>query len=127
MKDNKSPGIDDLTSDIIKAGGEEAVVQFTKLYNQILQSKIKKIPQRWKEAKIIRTQKGRQSGHQELTTYKPAFSCVQDIHKNNPKQTERYLGSKSTSGASRIQRELLNNRPFTSSKSTYRKIKGIAT
>ena len=51
MKDNKAPGIDDISSDVYKEGGTEVIEQLTGLYNQIL--KEKKLPQSWKEAKII--------------------------------------------------------------------------
>ena len=51
MKDNKAPGNDELTSDIIKQGGEEVIQQLVKLFNQILI--LQKIPKAWKEAKII--------------------------------------------------------------------------
>ena len=33
MKDNKAPGTDDITSDIIKIGDEVIAKEFTKLYN----------------------------------------------------------------------------------------------
>lgn len=51
MKKSKAPGIDELTSDILKEGGKATVVQLAGLYNQILTEK--KIPTSWKEAKII--------------------------------------------------------------------------
>ena len=53
MKDNKAQGNDDLSrlSDIFKVGGEEINKQLVKLYNHILNEK--KIPVKWKEAKII--------------------------------------------------------------------------
>ena len=36
---SKAPGIDKLTSDVIKTGGDEAVYQLTKVYNKNLQSR----------------------------------------------------------------------------------------
>ena len=51
MKNNKAPGIDDITSDIIKIGGVGITMELTKLYNQIMEEK--RIPVWWKEAKII--------------------------------------------------------------------------
>ena len=51
MKNNKAPGIDNFTSDIMILGGKESVKQITKEFNQIL--KTKKIPIEWKEAKMI--------------------------------------------------------------------------
>ena len=50
MKNNKAPGIDKLTSDIMILGGEESVKQLTKKFNQILETK--NIPAEWKEAKM---------------------------------------------------------------------------
>ena len=48
MKDNKAPGTDDITSDIIKIGGRETIRELTKLYNQILDER--RILSCWKEA-----------------------------------------------------------------------------
>ena len=43
MENNKAPGIDNLTSDIMKLGGEESVKQLTNIFNQII--RLKKRPQ----------------------------------------------------------------------------------
>ena len=51
MKNSKAPGLDGLTSEMIKLGGEQIIKEITELFNKILQSK--KIPSKWKEAKII--------------------------------------------------------------------------
>ena len=51
MKKKKAPGNDQLTTDIIKIGGEEALKQITKIFNAILEQR--KIPNEWKEAKMI--------------------------------------------------------------------------
>ena len=51
MKKNKSPGNDQLTSDMIRLGGSEALKQVTTIFNNILLTQ--KIPHEWKEAKII--------------------------------------------------------------------------
>ncbi|XP_072051799.1 uncharacterized protein [Amphiura filiformis] len=51
MKDSKAPGTDDITSDIIKIGGEGITQHLVGLYNQILDEK--RIPVCWKEAKVI--------------------------------------------------------------------------
>ena len=51
MKNNKAPGIDNLTSDTMILRGEESVKQLTKIIHQILETK--KIPAEWKEAKMI--------------------------------------------------------------------------
>ena len=50
MKNNKAPGIDNLTSYITILGGEESVKQITNMVNQILGTKK---PVEWKEAKMI--------------------------------------------------------------------------
>ena len=39
MKNNKAPGIDNLTSDIMILRGEQSVKQLTKFFNQILETK----------------------------------------------------------------------------------------
>ena len=51
MKNNKAPGIDILTSDVMILGGEESVTQKTKSFNHMLETK--KILVEWKEAKMI--------------------------------------------------------------------------
>ena len=48
IKNNKAPGIDNLTSGVIKHGGDESVTQITAIFNQIL--KTKKIPVEWKDS-----------------------------------------------------------------------------
>ena len=50
MKNDKAPGIDNLTSNIMIPGGDESVKQVT-IFNQILETG--KIPAEWKEAKMI--------------------------------------------------------------------------
>ena len=51
MKNNRSPGTDNLTSDIMISGKDESDKQIARTFNQILQTK--KIPVEWKEAKMI--------------------------------------------------------------------------
>ena len=51
MKQNKAPVNDQLTSDIIKLGGNETLTQITKIFNTILKNK--KFPTKLKEAKLI--------------------------------------------------------------------------
>ena len=47
MKKNKAPGNDYLTSDIIRLGGEEAILQVVNIFNEILRTrKIPKYEQR---------------------------------------------------------------------------------
>ena len=50
MKNNKAPGIDNLTSDMM-LGREESVKQITAILDQILETK--KMPVEWKETKMI--------------------------------------------------------------------------
>ena len=61
MKNDKAPGIDNLTSDIMILEGEESVKQITKLFDQILETR--KIPAEWKEAKMIYYTKRRRERH----------------------------------------------------------------
>ncbi|GFS20104.1 endonuclease-reverse transcriptase [Elysia marginata] len=51
MRKNKSPGPDDITSDVLLIAGEPALDYLTKCLNEIL--KTGKIPTSWEEAKII--------------------------------------------------------------------------
>ena len=67
MKNNKAPGIDNLTSDIMILGGEESVKQLTKNFNQILETK--KIPAEWKEAKMIILHK--KGDMRDIKNYRP--------------------------------------------------------
>ncbi len=38
MKDHKAPGIDEITSDMLKQGGKEILQQLTLLFNQIFEA-----------------------------------------------------------------------------------------
>ena len=67
MKDNKAPGNDDLSSDIFKISGNEINKQLVKLYNHILSEK--KIPVKWKEAKIILLHK--KGDKADIKNYRP--------------------------------------------------------
>ena len=67
MKDNKVPGTDDITSDIIKIGGTEITKELTKLYNEIMEEK--RIPVCWKEGKIILFHK--QGDKTDIKNYRP--------------------------------------------------------
>lgn len=51
IKNNKSPGNDSITGEMLKAGSEETVEMLHNLLNRVWQEK--KIPQEWKEAVII--------------------------------------------------------------------------
>ncbi len=76
MKKNKAPGIDDLTSDIIKEGGSEIIKQVTKLFNQITQEK--RIPVKWKEAKVILLHK--KGDKADIRNYRP-ISLLSHLYK----------------------------------------------
>ena len=58
MKNNKVPGGDGLTSDVMIFGGEESVKQITNISNKILETQ--KIPAEWKEAKMAAIHKKRE-------------------------------------------------------------------
>jgi len=76
MKKNKAPGIDEITSDIIKEGGKETVTQLVKLYNQIMQER--KIPVTWKEAKVILLHK--KGDKADIKNYRP-ISLLSHLYK----------------------------------------------
>ena len=85
MKQNKAPGNDKLTCDIIKLGGNEAINQITKIFNMILKNK--KIPPEWKEAKvIILHKKGDMRDIKKLPPNQPPISHVQIVYKSPPKE-----------------------------------------
>ena len=67
MKQNKAPGNDQLTCDIIKLGGNEALTQITKIFNTILKNR--KIPPEWKEAKVIILHK--KGDRRDIKNYRP--------------------------------------------------------
>ena len=76
MKKNKSPGNDQLTSDIIKLGGSEALKQITTIFNNILRTQ--KIPHEWKEAKIIILFK--KGDRKDIKNYRP-ISLLSHMYK----------------------------------------------
>jgi len=76
MKSNKSPGTDELTSDVIKEGGPETIKQLVILYNNIF--KEKKIPTSWKEAKIILLHK--KGDKTDIKNYRP-ISLLSHMYK----------------------------------------------
>lgn len=76
MKENKAPGPDEITSDVIKTGGEETIRQLTDLYNKILQEK--KVPIKWKEAKIILLHK--KDDKTDIKNYRP-ISLLSHMYK----------------------------------------------
>ena len=73
---NKAPGVDNLTSDIMKLEGEESVKQLTKMFNQILATK--KIPAEWKEAKMIILHK--KGDMRDIKNYRP-ISLLSHMYK----------------------------------------------
>ena len=89
MKDSKAPGTDDITSDIIKVGGEGITQHLVGLYNQRLDEK--RIPVCWKEAKVILLyKKGEKTDIQNYRPiYQPVITCVQNFHKDNTEQNKR--------------------------------------
>ncbi len=88
MKENKAPGLDDLASDIFKIGGEEININLVKLYNHILREK--RIPMKWKEAKIIILHK--KGDKADIKNYRPisllshAYKIFTRIIQNRLKQ-----------------------------------------
>ena len=76
MKKNKAPGNDQLTSDIIRLGGSEAVKQITAIFNNILHTQ--KIPPEWKEAKIIILFK--KGDRKDIKNYRP-ISLLSHLYK----------------------------------------------
>ncbi|GFS27500.1 RNA-directed DNA polymerase (Reverse transcriptase) domain containing protein [Elysia marginata] len=67
MRKNKSPGPDDISSDVLLIAGEPALDYLTKCFNEIL--KTGKIPTSWEEAKIIVIYKKGDAGDKK--SYRP--------------------------------------------------------
>ena len=91
IKKYKAPGIDNLTSDIVKLGGEESVKLFTKLFNQI--SETKTIPAEWKEAKMIILHK--RGDMRDIKNYRPISLLsphVQVVHTDITKKNGKGSG-----------------------------------
>ena len=76
MKKNKSPGNDQLTSDMIRLGGSEVLKQITTIFNNILLTQ--KIPPEWKEAKIIILFK--KGDRKDIKNYRP-ISLLSHMYK----------------------------------------------
>ena len=90
MKNNKAPGIDNLTSDIMILGREESVKQITQMFNQIIETK--KIPAQWKEAKKIILHKKEMRETLKITGPSVYFStCTNCSHRYYKKRMERVL------------------------------------
>ena len=76
MKPSKAVGIDQLTSGIIKLGGEEAIHQIQKIFNNIL--KTKTIPKEWREAKVTTLHK--KGDRKDIKNYRP-ISLISHMYK----------------------------------------------
>ena len=76
MKKNKAPGNDYLTSDIIRLGGEEAILQVVNIFNEILRTR--KIPKEWKEAKMVILHK--KGDRRDIKNYRP-ISLLSHMYK----------------------------------------------
>ena len=78
MNSHKARGMERITSDIIKLGGQIVFTYLTNIFNSVL--KTKQIPDSWYEAKIvIMSKKGIPRRHQK--PYKPPVKQLQNIHK----------------------------------------------
>ena len=90
MKNNKSPCIDNLTSDIMIFGGEESMKQLTKIFNQILETK--NIPAEWKEVKMIILHKKGDMRDIKLQAHQFTFPHVQIVHTDITKKNRKGSG-----------------------------------
>ena len=76
MKDGKSPGLDNICSEYLKAGGESLTKALLFLFNQIITTR--KIPQAFKEALIVILYK--KNSRFECSNYRP-ISLLSHIYK----------------------------------------------
>ena len=67
MKKEKAPGIDNITSDILKLGGKEVIKALKTIFNKILESQ--EIPETWREAKMIILHK--KGERRDIKNYRP--------------------------------------------------------
>ena len=88
MKANKAPGNDQITSDVIKLGGNQVIKQLKIIFNNILKSKT--VPKEWKEAKIIILHK--KGDRKDLKNYRP-ISLLSHIYKLFTRALQKRLES----------------------------------
>ena len=67
LKKGKAPGIDNITSDILKLGGKEVIKALKTIFNEILESQ--EIPETWREAKMIILHK--KGERRDIKNYRP--------------------------------------------------------
>ena len=67
LKKGKAPGIDNITSDVLKIGGQEVIKALTTIFNDILETQ--EIPEAWKEAKVIILHK--KGDRKDIKNYRP--------------------------------------------------------
>ena len=67
MKKGKAPGIDNITSDILKLGGKEVIKALKTIFNETLESQ--EIPETWGEAKMIILHK--KGERRDIKNYRP--------------------------------------------------------
>ena len=67
LKKGKAPGIDNITSDVLKLGGKEVIKALKTIFNEILESQ--EIPETWREAKMIILHK--KGERRDIKNYRP--------------------------------------------------------
>ena len=84
-KNNKSPGIDSITNEIIKNGGDIIAMSMYKLFKRLVD--LEKIPDEWNEGTIIPIFK--KGDHRDLNNYRGITlnSCVSKIYNRIISQT----------------------------------------
>ena len=76
LKQSKSPGLDGICAEFLKAGGEEVAKEMTLMFNDILNTE--KIPQEFKDAEIVVIHK--KGSQKECSNYHP-ISLLSHIYK----------------------------------------------
>ena len=76
LKKGKAPGIDNITSDILKLGGKEVIKALKTIFNNILDSQ--EIPEMWREAKMIILHK--KGERRDIKNYRPVSLLSHSIN-----------------------------------------------
>ena len=121
MSTNKAPGLDQITSDVYKLGGEQIIKSLTKCINKILETKT--IPSSWNEAKIIILYK--KGDPDDIKNYRP-ISLLAHSYKLFTrllqKRMEEVLDRNQPREQAGFRKKIFNNRPHIHPESSEREM-----
>ena len=104
LKNGKAPGVDQVTAEAIKAGGDVLLHRLHLLVQTIWRTE--QVPLRWRNLKgrhRAHPQERRQSGMQELSWHQPPLHRRQGLHEDNSVQAAKPSGADQQRGTGRIQ------------------------